>query len=1340
MHSKMSFFKKPVLIGWLLLAALGAQAATYYVSPAGSDANNGTSWVLAKQTIQAGINVATSGDTILVADGTYMLTNQISISRGVTVRSVNGAQATILNGNGVTPCALLHPNAVLDGFIVTNGYSSSFYGGIYAYGGTVQNCTISGNFGDWVGGVNVENGIVQNCTISGNTAYNWGDGGGVFAWNSTVQNCTISGNSAAYGGGVEAYYTTVENCTIRSNSASWDGGGVYLGEGTLRNCLISGNTVEVDGGGAFVYSSIVENCFISGNAAGWGGGLNTWDVTIQNCTISSNSAYESGGGISHWGGTVQYCTINENTANWGGGVGAWEPDAIIENCLISGNTATNGGGGALVAWGGTVQNCILSGNKAMAHEHPSFNFISPSCGGGVLAIWGGIVQNCQINGNWSGDFGGGVYAFESLVQSCTFNENVAYFDGGGACVGQGKLWNCLVRGNAAGDFGGGVYSYSSTVYNCTISGNTANDGWGLYNSDSNTVQNCIVYYNQNGDVNGTISNISYSCIGTEIESVGNITNEPQFVSIGSGYGTNLVSGNYRLQPDSPCLNAGTNQPWMENAVDLDGRPRVLRGVVDMGAYEGSQADIIIMRSPMILSNRCGYGSNATGQTIQVWNAGTGAMAYALSANVSWLSLSPASGTSMGETDLVSVNYVSTGLAIGSYTGIVTITSAEACNSPQVVTVVMWVDKVNQTITFPAVPGQVVTSQVGLAATASSGLPVSFAVASGPGTIAGGTNLTFTAAGTVRVVASQAGNAIYHPAPNVTIAVAVERISQTITFPAIPAQAVTSQVRLAATASSGLPVSFAVASGPGTISGGTNLSFTAVGTVWVVASQAGNAIYHPAPNVTNAVAFVRIGQTIYVSPAGNDANNGTSWALAKQTIQAGINVATVGDTVLVADGTYGPITIPPGITVRSVNGARVTTIDGGGVTRCAYLYANTVLDGFTVTNGYSSSAYGGGVYVAGGTVQNCTISGNTAYRGGGVCVRDGTVQNCTISGNAAYRGGGGVYAYNGTVENCTISGNTATHYDPNMYPYGCGGGMLAYGSTVENCTISGNASFWGGGMYLGNNTVRNCTISGNMSYYFGGGVDISGGTMQNCTINGNTCSYYGGGVNSSGGTVQNCTISGNTAIWGGGVCGGGVVQSCTISGNMAESDFYGPDYGWGGGVYGGGIMVQNCTIVGNSASSGCGGVHAPGGMVQNCISYYNQNGDVYAPISYSCIGTYNAGAGNITNEPQFVSIGTGYGTNLVPGNYRLRPTSPCINAGLNQSWMTNAVDLDGLPRILGGVVDMGAYEWSGTNILIMRNPTILSNQCGYGSNATGQTLEVWNAGTGAIAYALSANVD
>lgn len=81
------------------------------------------------------------------------------------------------------------------------------------------------------------------------------------------------------------------------------------------------------------------------------------------------------------------------------------------------------------------------------------------------------------------------------------------------------------------------------------------------------------------------------------------------------------------------------------------------------------------------------------------------------------------------------------------------------------------------------------------------------------------------------------------------------LDQTITFPAIGTQATTNVVHLSATASSGLTVSFAVGSGPATISGGTNLTFAGTGTVSIVASQGGDGNWNPAPSVTNAFGVV-----------------------------------------------------------------------------------------------------------------------------------------------------------------------------------------------------------------------------------------------------------------------------------------------------------------------------------------------------------------------------------------------------------------------------------------------------------------------------------------------------
>ncbi len=92
--------------------------------------------------------------------------------------------------------------------------------------------------------------------------------------------------------------------------------------------------------------------------------------------------------------------------------------------------------------------------------------------------------------------------------------------------------------------------------------------------------------------------------------------------------------------------------------------------------------------------------------------------------------------------------------------------------------------------------------------------------------------------------------------------------QTIAFPALAPQKPGASVGLAATASSGLPVSFAVDSGPGSIAAGTNLTVTGVGDVAVVASQAGNTNYYAAANVTNIVKGFGLGPEIGPFAGGN----------------------------------------------------------------------------------------------------------------------------------------------------------------------------------------------------------------------------------------------------------------------------------------------------------------------------------------------------------------------------------------------------------------------------------------------------------------------------------------
>jgi hypothetical protein len=132
---------------------------------------------------------------------------------------------------------------------------------------------------------------------------------------------------------------------------------------------------------------------------------------------------------------------------------------------------------------------------------------------------------------------------------------------------------------------------------------------------------------------------------------------------------------------------------------------------------------------------------------------------------------------------------------------------------------------------------------------------------------------------------------------------------------------------------------------------------------------------------------------------------------------------------------------------------------------------------------------------------------------------------------------------------------------------------------------------------------------------------------------------------------------------------------------------------GGGAYGGTLI--NCTLTRNSSPYGAGGGMAYATLT-NCIAYYNSCQNIpnnsYAnfylgSVNYCCTtgaivpGYY--GVGNITTAPLFVDEAN--------GNLRLQSNSPCINAGTN-AVVSGSIDLDGRPRIVGGTVDIGAYEF------------------------------------------------
>jgi parallel beta-helix repeat protein/predicted outer membrane repeat protein len=340
-----------------------------------------------------------------------------------------------------------------------------------------------------------------------------------------------------------------------------------------------------------------------------------------------------------------------------------------------------------------------------------------------------------------------------------------------------------------------------------------------------------------------------------------------------------------------------------------------------------------------------------------------------------------------------------------------------------------------------------------------------------------------------------------------------------------------------------------------------------------------------------------------------------------TIQAGIDAAQAGDTVLVADGTWSG----PGNRNIRFYGKAITVVSGGGPGSCTIDCElsgrgvifdggegpGSVLEGFTITGafdttgqgagvicfdssptltsnvvtGNQSSAAGGGIACHGASpvLEDCTVSENLAgWCGGGIACLGGSspqITGCTISGNQASVDGGGIYceaASNATIESCTVSGNLAAGY---------GGGLCAIesspvvtGSDILENTVQGSLNAYGGGMYVrwGFSEISDSTFSRNTAYAQG--------------------SYhypYGGGLCTEGGglALTGCDFAGNLLQGSYDGYGGGLYcynTSLGITGNRVTKN----DIRTGRNQYGGGIYSRLCTgeisvntISGNSLKPG-----------------------------------------------------------------------------------------------------------------------------------------------------------
>ena len=580
-----------------------------------------------------------------------------------------------------------------------------------------------------------------------------------------------SGTSGV-GGGLYAVFNAatnmmVKDCLFTNNNADNSGGGAYFTESTiLTGCTFTDNTAVENGGGAFFdavllgEASRLTDCTFTGNEAGkdgggayFGGVLFGEAATLTGCTFTDNMTGESGGGTYFSFGeiaTLMGCTFKGNEAGKGGGMFIEEvEEAMLTDCIFTGNEAKYSyGGGAGFSETATLTNCVVAGNSAAGS------------GGGLVFSTGGTVINSTFYNNRTDTQGGGIAVF--------FNDTQIMVD---IQTNPFTLQNSILIDNTATTAGDAMYlvyetplipsNIEATIDRNLLGSGMADLGVGMYDRATNTYTDDQLANAWNVTLSNTIKESDAAVV---------------FAS------TNAVNADYlRVAAGSPAVNAGNNN-YIPTGImtDAAGNIRIQGGRIDLGAYE---SDTKLTQEITFIAPAADE-SGTVGQTIPIpLMAMTNAMGLFVT-----FSIDPATGVATLTDD-------GTGDGTGSLTldgaGAVTVTASQEGNATYgaatPVTRTITVTKQSQVITFDDPTGGA-TVRVGqtipLTATMDiSELFVSFSIdpateiatLTDDGTGDGTGSLTLDGAGTVMVTASQAGDATYAPAADVTHTITVEAV-------------------------------------------------------------------------------------------------------------------------------------------------------------------------------------------------------------------------------------------------------------------------------------------------------------------------------------------------------------------------------------------------------------------------------------------------------------------------------------------------------------------------------------------------------------------------------------
>ena len=854
--------------------------------------------------------------------------------------------------------------ATLTGCTFTGNTSNSFSGGAsFSGAATLTGCTFTGNTANTVsGGANFRGAAtLTGCTFTGNTADSRG-GGAYFSGEATLANCVVIGNRASDGGGLLFFSGgTVINSTFYNNTATERGGGIWVFQGdidfgmdgvqtnpfNLQNSLLMGNTATIAGNAIYLVDGVaplnatdieasIDHNLISGGMEDLGVGLydqdadtytdvpfadatnvvltNTIEESDTTAVFASLVAIEEGYLHLRAGSPAVNAGNNDYLNNGTPG----NPDDDIETDAAGEDRIQNG----VVDLG--AYESVFKGTQVLTFTSDDAGTVGTdielvATASSTLPVTFAITVEFEVDG----------------TTPSTTGEVATLADGSTTL----RLTGIGTVEITATQEGNANYVMATQTQIITVSQGTqtltfTSDTTGTVGMDIELMATAssgldVTFAITEGDTLATLvdSTLSLTGVGKVIITAMQVGNanyakvtQTQTITVSQGtqtimftsdttgnVGTNIelaATASSTLPVTFEITTGDTLATLADNTLSLIGV-----GTVTITATQEGNANYADTMQTQTITVSQGtqtitFTSDTTG------NVGTNIELMATASSTLPVTFEITTGDTLAT--LADNTLSLTGV------GTVEITATQEGNANYADTMqtqIITVSQGTQTITFTSDTTGTVGTEIELAATVSSTLPVTFAITEGDtlATLADNT-LSLTGIGTVTITATQEGNTNYAEAMQ-TQTITVSQGTQTITFTSDTTGNVGTNIELAATASSTLPVTFEITTGDtlATLADNT-LSLIGVGTVTITATQEGNANYADTMQ-TQTITVSQGTQTITFTSdtTGNVGTNIELMATASSTlpvtfeITTGDTLATLADNTLSLTG-VGTVTI------------------------------------------------------------------------------------------------------------------------------------------------------------------------------------------------------------------------------------------------------------------------------------------------------------------------------------------------------------------------------------------------------------------------------------------------